>query len=167
MLRGRRLWWAGGGVFALTAGVLGVVGGWASFVIWLCVPGLVACGCLAARGGFRPVRAVWVLRARGVTAEGRLESSHGIGTENGPLTRWVYSCTDARGTRRECIGADTGGAAWVRILYDPADPDGSSQVGTGTAGMFVFGVVLLLVFGIPVLVGAARAAVIAVTFAFS
>lgn len=61
---------------------------------------------------------------------------------------------------------DTGGAAWVRVLYDPADPDGSSQVGTGTAGMLVFGVVLLLVGGIPVLVGSAGAAVVAVTSAF-
>ncbi|MFI6352518.1 hypothetical protein ACIBJF_07570 [Streptomyces sp. NPDC050743] len=103
----------------------------------------------------------------GVAAEGRLESSREIGTDDGPLTRWVYSYTDARGTRRECVGVDTGGAAWVRILYDPADPDGSSQAGTGTAGMFVFGAVLLLVFGIPVRVGAAGAGVIAVTFAFS
>ena len=53
------------------------------------------------------------------------------------------------------------------ILYDPADPDGSSQVGTGTAGMFLFGVVLLLVFGIPVMAGGVLAAVLAVFFAFA
>ncbi|MGW1804819.1 hypothetical protein [Streptomyces sp. NPDC002078] len=102
-----------------------------------CVPALAACGCLSTMSGWRLVRAAWVLRTRGVAAEGRLESFREISTEKGPLT-----------------------------LYDPADPDGSSQVGTGTAGMLVFGVVLLLVGGIPVLVGSAGAAVVAVTSAF-
>ncbi|MGW0204658.1 hypothetical protein ACWDZ8_02140 [Streptomyces sp. NPDC003233] len=165
MPRGRRLWWAGGGVFALTACVLGIAAGVAS-VVWFCVPALAACGCLSTMSGRRLVRAAWVLRTRGVAAEGRLESFRVISTENGPLARYVYACTDARGARRECVGMDTGGAAWVRVLYDPADPDGSSQVGTGTAGMLVFGVVLLLVGGIPVLLGSAGAAVVAVTSAF-
>ncbi|MGW1912193.1 hypothetical protein ACWCQS_16110 [Streptomyces sp. NPDC002076] len=91
MPHGRRLWWAGGGVFALTACVLGIAGGVASVVVWFCVPALAACGCLSTVSGWRLVRAAWVLRTQGVAAEGRLESFREIGTENGPLTRYVYA----------------------------------------------------------------------------
>ncbi|MFI9808192.1 hypothetical protein ACIHEJ_28135 [Streptomyces sp. NPDC052301] len=92
-------------------------------------------------------------------------SSYGDGTENGLVTRSVYAYTDAHGERREC--RDTGlGAERVEILYDPVDPDGSSQVGRGTTAMFVLGVVLLLVFGLPLVPTGAVTAVFTVALPF-
>ncbi|MEU9474435.1 hypothetical protein [Streptomyces sp. NPDC048191] len=135
-------------------------------VMWLCAVAVGVVGWWSARAGCALVGAVVVLRRRGVVAEGRLESSYVETVEDALLTRYVHSCTDLSGARRSCTGTDTGGAAWAPVLYDPADPDESSQVGTGTAGMFVFGAVLLLVFGIPVLGGCAPAAGIAVSIAF-
>ncbi|MET8801443.1 hypothetical protein [Streptomyces sp. NPDC004546] len=143
MPRGRRLWWAGGGLFVSAACLLGVAGGVVPVVVFL-----------AALPVGAVVRAAWVLRRRGVVAEGRLESSYAETVEDVVVRRYVYAYSDARGERRTCTGTDVRGDAWAPILYDPADPDGSSQVGTGTAGMLAFGAVLLLVFGIPVAAGA-------------
>ncbi|MFI2201874.1 hypothetical protein ACH47Z_14085 [Streptomyces sp. NPDC020192] len=122
-VRRRRMWWAGGGLFASAACVLGVAGGVVAVVVRFCAPALLACGGMAALGGRRSLRAVWVLRTRGVVAEGRLESSYVESVEDALVRRHV-------------------------------------------SGLLVFGVVLLLVFGIPVLVGGAGAAVFAVLFAF-
>jgi hypothetical protein len=152
--RGRRLWWAGGGLFVSAVCLLGVAGGVVPVVVLLAALPVGAVGCWSARAGRRLVRAAWVLRRRGVVAEGRLESSYTATVEDVVVRRYVYVYSDARGERRTCTGTDVRGDAWAPILYDPADPDGSSQVGTGTAGMLAFGAVLLLVFGIPVAAGA-------------
>ncbi|MQY35913.1 hypothetical protein SRB17_39090 [Streptomyces sp. RB17] len=159
--------WAGAGVVALTSGVLGVAGGVAPVGMWLFALAVGAVGWWSARAGCRLVGAVVVLRRRGTVAEGRLESSRVESVEDALVTRHVYSYTDLSGERRTCTGTDTRGTPWAPILYDPADPDGTSQVGTRTAGMFVLGAVLLLMFGIPVLGGCAMAAGLAVSIAFA
>ncbi|MFB7502230.1 hypothetical protein [Streptomyces broussonetiae] len=160
--RAYRVWWAGGAAFAAVACAPRVAGGVA---VWCCAPALLACGWMGTLGGGWLLCAARALRARGVVAEGRLERPCEKSVDDAVLRCHVYAYTGTRGEPRTCTCVDTRGAAWVRVLYDPADPDGSSRIGTRTAGMLAFGVLLLPAFGVPALVGRAGAAVLAVFLA--
>ncbi|MGW5427778.1 hypothetical protein ACWET9_11250 [Streptomyces sp. NPDC004059] len=51
MPRGRRLWWAGGGLFVSAACLLGVAGGVVPVVVFLAALPVGAVGCWSARAG--------------------------------------------------------------------------------------------------------------------
>ncbi|MFF4508863.1 hypothetical protein [Streptomyces sp. NPDC001401] len=128
-------------------------------ILWMVSPGPIACGWLAAQGGWRALREGWALRTRGIVVEGRLKDSWVYDGTYGPVTQYVYEYVDTHGAPHEHTGSDGGGAERVEILYDSADP-ASSQVGRRTAGWLVFGTLLFLVLGVPMLlVGGVLAAV--------
>ncbi|MFK0112462.1 hypothetical protein [Streptomyces sp. NPDC091217] len=128
-------------------------------VSWLVgVPLVLAQGVAALVGGVRRVRDAVVLRARGITVEGRLEYSYGTGSGEDAVRRHVYSYVDAHGVRRERDGTE-GGAQEVEIVYDPGDPEGATKVGRGTGWQLTGGVFVAVLLGLPMtLVGLGMAA---------
>ncbi|MFJ8541587.1 hypothetical protein ACIRFH_06100 [Streptomyces sp. NPDC093586] len=125
----------------------------ASYWSWVLGPLFGWIGLEAAGAGLRVGRTAYVLRRRGVVAEGRLEGGVDVPVdEYGATTRHHrYTYTDAEGRRHARTGA-VGGAERVDILYDPRDPARTTKVGRGTAGWLAGAGVLLLVPGLPLVI---------------
>ncbi|WP_328872651.1 hypothetical protein OHT76_22520 [Streptomyces sp. NBC_00287] len=144
--------WALGVAFVLVAVALVVRGaGEQAVVFWLVGPVVLGCGGAALAGGLTTVREAAVLRTRGITVEGRLTLSYEMGTGEDAVTHYEYTYVDARGQTRTRSGP-AGGAEEVEIVYDPEDPEGTTKVGRGTAGVLALGV-FYLVIGVPATLG--------------
>ncbi|MFC8277968.1 hypothetical protein ACFUJR_36660 [Streptomyces sp. NPDC057271] len=155
--RVRLLGWSLGGGYALVLVLLLVKGaGVVPGVLWAVAPGPIAAGGLGVYGGWQLFREAWVLRTRGITVEGRLQRSHWY---NG-VEQYTYAYVDSHGVRRERTGSD-GGAERAEITYDPADPE-TTKVGRRTTGQLVFGAVLILLLGGPILLAGVAFVVVGV-----
>lgn len=153
----RLLWWGLGGGYVLVLVLLmlkgaGVVPG----VLWAVAPGPIAAGGLGVYAGWQVFREAWVLRIRGITVEGQLQRSHWY---NG-VEQYTYAYVDSQGVRRKRTGSD-GGAERAEITYDPADPE-TTKAGRRTTGQLVFGAVLILLLGSPVLLAGVAFVVVGV-----
>jgi hypothetical protein len=114
-------------------------------------PTVLAPGVAVLVGGVRYARDAVVLRARGITVEGRMEYSYETGSGADAVTHHVYSYVDAHGVRRRRSGTE-GGAQEVEIVYDPEDPEGVTKVGRRTGWQLAGGVLLALLLGLPMTV---------------
>ncbi|UXY28777.1 hypothetical protein [Streptomyces sp. HUAS TT20] len=85
-----------GVLYVLVVAALPVRGaGERATVSWLVgIPCVLAPGVAAVVAGLRMLRDTVVLRARGIAVEGRLESSHDVGTGEDAVTHCVYSYAD-------------------------------------------------------------------------
>ncbi|MET9777729.1 hypothetical protein ABZ023_26300 [Streptomyces sp. NPDC006367] len=136
-----------------------------SYVCWLLGPVVGGFGAVTAGGGLRVGRTAWVLRRRGVVAEGRPAGT----SEAVAVADWAqihvshrYVFTDAEGREHERSGP-VGGVERADILYDPRDPR-TNKVHRGTAG-WLTGAALLLAVGVPMVAAAAGLMVWAVVHA--
>ncbi|WP_338776876.1 hypothetical protein [Streptomyces sp. DG1A-41] len=123
-------------------------------VLWAVAPVVIAPGGLGVYGGWRVFREAWVLRTRGVTVEGRLLWFPWYSG----VEQYTYAYVDSHGVRRERTGSD-GCAERAEITYDPSAPE-TTKVGRRTTGQLVFGAVLLLLLGGPVLLAGAAFVVV-------
>ncbi|MEU6254076.1 hypothetical protein [Streptomyces sp. NPDC047043] len=154
--RVRQLWWALGGVYVLVLVLLVVTGaGVVPVLLWVAAPEAIGGGGFGVHIGWKLVREAWGMRTRGITVEGRLQRSHWYNS----VEQYTYAYVDNQGEQRE-LTTSGGGAERAEITYDPADP-GTAQVGRGTTGWLVFGLVLILLLG-PLLLAGVWCAVVGV-----
>ncbi|MEV7795833.1 DUF3592 domain-containing protein [Streptomyces sp. NPDC087512] len=154
---GDRLLLAAAAVYVLVPVFFAVRGAdGASYALWLLGPFFGAIGVGTAGAGLRVGRTAYVLRRRGLVAEGRLTGGmDAVIDEHGATVRYHrYSYTDAEG-RGHTRSGTAGGEERVEILYDPRDPGRTTKVGRGTTAWLAGAAVLLLVPGLPMLAAGA------------
>ncbi|MFF9625721.1 hypothetical protein [Streptomyces griseosporeus] len=135
-------------------------------VLWVLSPPAFLIGWAAMVGGWEVRGKASALRTRGLTVEGRLESTYEERSGEQTETKYVYVFADVHGREHRYDGPRGRGAAQVEIVYDPADPDGNHKVGRGTAVRSAWGWLLVLLLGLPGLAAAAGLAVMAVVALF-
>jgi hypothetical protein len=97
-------------------------------VLWLLGPVMAVIGAWAVRDGWEMKGKAAALRSRGITVEGRLESSYEERSGDETVTKYVYPFADTRGGIHERRGAQGRGAERVEIVYDPENPQ-NNKVG--------------------------------------